>query len=311
MNLALQAGINQIRGQTENLIQSEMQDKNAGQKEKENNQNQPNQDNKENQPNQENQENQPKENIEINNNKPKPVKKKRKVIIDKALSIRMYSILLLHTSIITILLFIIHYKSYNIEAQTEELGLGAYSWFIFGGCIILSIIVSILVSKIKFLSKLFLNYIFYLVLLALNALAFVWGGKDDLFDYIMSMLIMFDAASLVILIFASLIKDPPSTFWLMCSCAAGDMLAMFILIKVYEENKYYVLISSIISFFIYEIMNYKAFDNYTSNKNNNSIPSMMSLPFELNLSFVRLIYYILYCIYFVFKSCCCASSDKK
>ena len=186
MNLALQAGINQISGQTENLIQSEMQDKNAGQKEKENNQNQPNQDNKENQPNQENQENQPKENIEINNNKPKPVKKKRKVIIDKALSIRMYSILLLHTSIITILLFIIHYKSYNIEAQTEELGLGAYSWFIFGGCIILSIIVSILVSKIKFLSKLFLNYIFYLVLLALNALAFVWGGKDDLFDYIMS-----------------------------------------------------------------------------------------------------------------------------
>lgn len=291
MNLLLQKGVNDMKDQTQNLIQNEMQ---IVQKD-------------------ENKENQIKEpNIEVNN-KVKPSKKRKKLIIDKGLSIRMYTVLFFHTFIITILLYYFNYKTDDvIDEKSKELG--NYTWAIFAGCIALSIVLSFLLSKVQFLSKVFINYIFYIILLALNALAFIWGGKDDFFDYIISMLIMFDAASLIIIIFLALMKDAaPSTFWIMCSCTAGSLIAMYVILKIYSTHKYFVLITCILSFAIYESMNYSVFDSYTNkakNKNNNS-PSMISLPFELNISFVMLIYYILYGFFLFFKSCCCSSNSKK
>lgn len=287
MNLMMQTGINQAKDQAQKSIQSEMPLL----------------------PNEENNKNEPKEpNIAVNNN-PKPKKNKKKIIIDKGLSIRMYTILFIHTLILTLLLFYFNYDSDNfIYKKADELG--NYTWIIFGGCLLLSIILSFLVSKVKLISTVFLNYIFYIILLALNAAAVVWGGKGDAFDYIISMLIMFDSASLVILIFLALMKDAaPSTFWLMCSCAAGSLLSMYALIKIYSEHKYFVLVICIISFAIYETMNYSAFDSYTDkNKNTNNLrPSMIALPFELNLSFIKFIFYILYGIFSFFKSCCCSS----
>lgn len=288
MNLMMQTGINQVKDQAEKSIQSEMPLL----------------------PNEDNNKNQLKEpNIAVNNNaKQKKKKLKKKLIIDKGLSIRMYTILFIHTLLLTLLLFYFNYDSDNIIYEKAN-ELGNYTWIIFGGCLLLSIILSFLVSKVKLISTVFLNYIFYIIILALNGAAVVWGGKGESFDYIISMLIMFDSASLVILIFLALMKDAaPSTFWLMCSCAAGSLLAMYALIKIYSNHKYFVLVICILSFAIYETMNYSAFDSYTNkNKNTNNLrPSMIALPFELNLSFIEFIFYILYGIFSFFKSCCCS-----
>ena len=112
-------------------------------------------------------------------------------------------------------------------------------------------------SKVKLYKK-FLNYIFYLLLLALNSLAFVCGGKDSLFDYIVSMLIMLDAGSLTALIFSTFVKDVSSIFWVICYCVLGHLVAMFILIKVFDEHKYLVLLTCSLSLGIYETMNNNA-----------------------------------------------------
>lgn len=295
MNLALNAGMNQMKDQAQNLIEAEMQDKSA-------------KDSKG-------------ENIEINN-KGNQQKKQKKVIkkIDRNLTVRMYSVLLFHTLSITILLSIVNIKGISIgetindQIQDKSKGISNYlPWIIFAGCIVISIILSLLVSKVKCISKIYFNYIFYIILLALNCVAFVWGGKDDdLFQYILSMLIMFDAGSLSVLMFSLFVKDIPSTFWIMLSCSGGLLIAMFVLIKVFKDNKYFVLLSCVISFAIYEVMNYNALDVYKNNdKNNTSIPSMMSLPFELNLSFLKLVYYLFYGIFYWFKACCCPSKKKR
>ena len=290
MNLAMKAGAEQMKEQTQNLLPSEMQDKNEEQKE----------------------ENGPKEpNIEINN-KGNPIvpKKKQKPVIDKSLAVRMYSFLLFHTLLLTALLYIIHYKFLQ-KINDEGKKLGKYEWGIFVGCIVLSILLSLLVSKVKCISTIYLNYILYIVLLALNAFAFVWGGKDNLFPYIASMLIMFDAGSLTVLIFSLCVKDAPSTFWVMCSCIAGQLVAMFILIKVYSDQKYLILLVCAISFAVYEVMNYSAFDIDKVKGKTTSVPSVISLPFELNVSYVKLLYYIIYGIVDWCISCCCPPDKKK
>jgi hypothetical protein len=294
MNLAMKAGMNQMKDQAQNLIPNELKDKGEEKKD-------------------ENIRNDPKEpNLEVKDKgKPNQPKKKKRVIIDKNLSVRMYSVLLFHTAIITILLFIVHLKYLRKFNENKDKIGTKYSWLIFAGCIILSILLSLLVSKVRCISTMYLNYIFYLILLALNAVAFVFGGIDSLFDYIISMLIMFDAGSITILFFSMLVKDAPSTFWLMCSCSAGHLIAMFILIKVFEDNKYIVLVFCGLAFAIYQTMNYNALDSYKASKNNTSIPSMMILPFELNLSFIKIIYYVLYGIFSCLVSCCCGTTKSK
>lgn len=290
MNLAVKAGVNQMKEQTQNLIENEMQDKSIEQKG-------------------ENDPNGPKEpNLEMNENKPRPIqpKKKKKLKIDKKLTIRMYSVLFFHTMVITLLLYIFRVKDYDISDE-----LGKLEWAIFIGCIILSILLSLIVSKVRFVSKIFLNYILYIALLGLNIIAFVYGGKSKLFDYVVSMMIMFDAGSLTVLTLSSLINDNPSSFWLMCCCAAGHLVAMFIVMKIYEDHRYLVLSSCLLAFAIYETMIYNSFESVNKRKNSNNLPSMISLPFELNLSFAAIIYYILYGIFYWFKSCCCGSEKKK
>ena len=291
MNLIAQKGINDLQAQSQKFIESEMQDQSTIKNGK-------NEQNQQNEPKGSNEPNAPKENIEINNGS-KPKKKKKKLIVDRTLAIRMYTIVFIHTLIITILLFFLHFKSDNIiNEKIKELD--SYSWYIFGCSILLSIILSLFIYAIK-LS--FFNYLLYAILLVLNAITFVLGEKLSSFDYPISMLIMFDSASVVILIFLALIKDAPSTFWLMCSCVAGNLISMYILSRVFSENKYLIFLTCLISFGIYETMNYNALDC------KKSIPSMMSLPFNLNVSFVKLIYYILYGIFYLLKSCCC--SGKK
>lgn len=287
MNLALNAGVNQMKDQTQNLIQNEMQDKGLEKKE----------------------ENDPKEpNLEINENRPKQIqqKKKKKVKLDKNLTRRMYSVLFFHTMVITILLYIFRKRDLDISDE-----LGTSEKYVFIGCIILSVALSFLVSKVKFISKIFLNYLLYIALLGLNIIAFVYGGKSKLFDYVVSMMIMFDAGSITIITISSLVNDNPSTFWLMCCCAAGHLVAMFILMKIYEEHKYFILFTCGLAFAIYEAMIYNSLESFNKSKTKSNIPSMMSLPFELNVSFAKIIYYVLYAIFYWFKSCCCASDPKK
>ena len=73
-----------------------------------------------------------------------------------------------------------------------------------------------------------------------------------------------------------------------------------------------MLLTYVLSFEIYEDMNYNAFNSYKNNtKNINSISSMMSLPFELNLCFLKIIYYILNRIFYYFRVCCYSSYTKK
>ena len=168
----------------------------------------------------------------------------------------------------------------------------------------------IFISKVRFISTLFLNYIFYLILLVLNSAAFVWGAQSA-FDYIISLIIMFDAGTLIILIFSALIKENPSTFWLMCSCSAGHILAMVILTKIFDDHKYYVLIVCVVAFLIYQTMNYTALDCFKKDSKKTNMPTTMSLPFELNLSFVRIIFYVFYGFYCLFRNCCCGDSKNK
>ena len=132
MNLAVKAGVNQMKEQTQNLIENEMQDKSIEQKG-------------------ENDPNGPKEpNLEMNENKPRPIqpKKKKKLKIDKKLTIRMYSVLFFHTMVITLLLYIFRVKDYDISDE-----LGKLEWAIFIGCIILSILLSLIVSLILIFFK--------------------------------------------------------------------------------------------------------------------------------------------------------------
>ena len=118
MNLALNAGVNQMKDQTQNLIQNEMQDKGLEKKE----------------------ENDPKEpNLEINENRPKQIqqKKKKKVKLDKNLTRRMYSVLFFHTMVITILLYIFRKRDLDISDE-----LGTSEKYVLIGYIILSISLS-------------------------------------------------------------------------------------------------------------------------------------------------------------------------
>ena len=215
----------------------------------------------------------------------------------------MYTFLFIHTIILTIVLFFIHFKTENIiNEKLKELESTLYIWISIGVLLLFSIIVSVIAH---ILNITFLNFIFFIILLISNSLMFIVVGVKLKFECAISMVIMFDSASLVILIFLALIKDAPSSFWLICSCVAGNLLSMYILTRVFSGDKYLIFLTCLLSFAIYEIMNYKALDC------KKSIPSMLSLPFNLNISIILVIYYIFYCIFYLFKSCCSSSGKKK
>lgn len=291
MNFMMQAGMNQMKDQAKSLIPNEMQDKKEGGKEGE--------------------ENGKIENSE-NKNQVKQKKPKRKNPITKSAAIRMYTVLLFHTLLITILLYVF--------TKSENIGFSIIELAIFLGCFFGAILLSLAVSYFQFISKVFLNYLIYLIILGANVIGFICCARlnGDLFKLLKTMFIIFDAGSLTIIFFSTLVKDTPSTFWLMCSSCGGIIIAILVMAKVYNDSKIFrwvVILFGCIAFAIYESMNYNALDVYKKNtKNEASVPSMVSLPFELNLCFVKIFWYVLKVIGYLCSmcfACCCAGPKKK
>lgn len=282
MNMLMKAGMNQMKDQAQALIPSELQDKSEDNPEQ--------------------------KDSKSDKNKKVPKKPKKKSPITRALVLKMYSILLFHTLLITILLFV-------FEKSDKEFDL--LTLIIFLVCFAVGFFLSLSVSNMKCLSKSFMNYIIYIILLAANIIAFLCCSRLDqnLFEITNTILIIFDAGSLTIILFASLVKDTPSTFWLMLSCSGGLIIAIFVMIKIYYTNKLYrllLLFVGCLSFGVYESMNSNALnvdiDKITKEP---SPPSLVSLPFELNVCFIKVFWYIIKGIYTLCTMCCSLCPKKR
>ena len=309
MNMVMQAGLNQAKDQAQNLIPKEVKDgKNEEKKEGEGNNNSIN----------DSQSN-------LTNSSNISHKKMKNKKINKQLAIKMYSVLLCHTGILTIAEYIIRTVQ-NSKGNVFDSDYNIVYWIIFAASIALALILSLLVTKIKCLSSMIFVSLFYVLILALDACIFNIGGHLLSFEVFVSMLIVFDAASAVILIFCSLIKDAPSLFWMICSSIGGIILAVFLCTKIYEDEKIFVLIFGVYAFVVYETMNYHVFDDGKKKKKKSEpqpqiptqsqpqqeakpeeevkIPPMMVLPYEFNAAFVRLLLLILKGIYTLIRGCC-------
>ena len=326
MNFMMQAGMNQMKDQAKSLLPSEMQDKEE------------------------------KGDSKISQSNV-PKKPKKKSPITRNLAIKMYSFLLFHTLLITILVFVFYREGSNESSTSSNTALIVLSsnsssdpsnstidnstivpdnkteppdsknnsnsgtgskWFlfiVFAACLGGSVFLSLSISKIKFLSKIYANYVLYLVLLAANVIGFVCCANisRSLYELITTMFIIFDAGSFTIIMFSIFVKDTPSTFWLMCSCSGGIFIALIVMSKIYSGSlfRYLVLLFGLLAFGIYEAMNYNALDSYMQNvKTAPTAPSMISLPFELNISFVKIFWYMIKGIFYLFSMCCCPNKKK-
>ena len=309
MNMVMQAGLNQAKDQAQNLIPKEVKDgQNEEKKEGEGNNNSIN----------DSQSN-------LTNSSNISHKKMKNKKINKQLAIKMYSVLLCHTGILTIAEYIIRTVQ-NSKGNVFDSDYNIVYWIIFAASIALALILSLLVTKIKCLSSMIFVSLFYVLILALDACIFNIGGHLLSFEVFVSMLIVFDAASAVILIFCSLIKDAPSLFWMICSSIGGIILAVFLCTKIYEDEKIFVLIFGVYAFVVYETMNYHVFDDGKKKKKKSEpqpqiptqsqpqqeakpeeevkIPPMMVLPYEFNAAFVRLLLLIFKAIYTLIRGCC-------
>jgi hypothetical protein len=305
----MQAGLNQAKDQAQNLIPKEVKDgQNEEKKEGEGNNNSIN----------DSQSN-------LTNSSNISHKKMKNKKINKQLAIKMYSVLLCHTGILTIAEYIIRTVQ-NSKGNVFDSDYNIVYWIIFAASIALALILSLLVTKIKCLSSMIFVSLFYVLILALDACIFNIGGHLLSFEVFVSMLIVFDAASAVILIFCSLIKDAPSLFWMICSSIGGIILAVFLCTKIYEDEKIFVLIFGVYAFVVYETMNYHVFDDGKKKKKKSEpqpqiptqsqpqqeakpeeevkIPPMMVLPYEFNAAFVRLLLLIFKGIYTLIRGCC-------
>lgn len=310
MNMVMQAGLNQAKDQAQNLIPKEVKDgQNEEKKGGEGNNNSIN----------DSQSN-------LTNSSNISHKKMKNKKINKQLAIKMYSVLLCHTGILTIAEYIIRTVQ-NSKGNVFDSDYNIVYWIIFAASIALALILSLLVTKIKCLSSMIFVSLFYVLILALDACIFNIGGHLLSFEVFVSMLIVFDAASAVILIFCSLIKDAPSLFWMICSSIGGIILAVFLCTKIYEDEKIFVLIFGVYAFVVYETMNYHVFDDGKKKKKKSEpqpqiptqsqpqqeakpeeeevkIPPMMVLPYEFNAAFVRLLLLIFKGIYTLIRGCC-------
>ena len=222
----------------------------------------------------------------------------------------MYSILLFHTMIITILIFVFSYQK----------GFHVIKLIVFLSCFVGGFLLSLSIAKIKCLSKAYLNYVIYIILLAANIFAFVCCSLlyDRLSNLIKTMFIVFDTASISVIFFSGLVKDTPSTFWLMVAGVGGSILTILIMAKIYGDtflDKWLTLLFGAFSLAVYESMTYNALDAYIkNNKNESGIPSIVSLPFELNLCFFKVFIYFIKIISKLCSmcvSCCCPTRKKK
>ena len=132
------------------------------------------------------------------------------------------------------------------------------------------------------------------------------------------MFIVFDTASISVIFFSGLVKDTPSTFWLMVAGVSGPIITILILAKIFGDGillKWLTLLFGIFSLAVYESMTYNSLDAYMkNNKDDAGIPSIVSLPFELNLCFVKVFVYfiqILQKLCSMCASCCCPTTKKR
>ena len=287
MNFMMKAGMNQLQDQAKNLIPSEMQDKKEeGKTEK-------------------GSEGGEKANLQVQK------KPKKKNLITRSLAIKMYSILLLHTLVVTIGVF------FFVQSE-EDIKFTMFRLILFLACFGGGIVLSIFISNISFLSKIFFNYILWLVLLAANLMGFIVCSRlhEYLPKLIKTLFIIFDTGSLTIIIFSLCVKDTPSTFWLMCSSAGGTIIAILIMAKILGSGlfwKWAILLFGGIACGIYEAMNYNALDVYKKNSKDAVAPSIVALPYELNVCFVKIFWYILKLIGYLCSLCfaCCCTKGKK
>ena len=303
MNFMMQAGMNQMKNQAQDLIPKEVKDATKEESDK---------------PEDENVKtiNDSSSNVSNSNQTTNIPKKKKSGVISKALAIKMYMLLLIHTAILTIAEYIIHSMQSNLFSDKSSTKL--IYWIIFGVGIVGALLLSLMVSKIRCFSSLYFIYVLYVVLLALDLVIFNLGGHLISFDIFVSILIIFDAGSIVILIFCSFIKEPPSTFWIMCSSTGGIILAIFLCAKLYEEKRILVLIFGVYTFIIYQVMNYNAFNMGKGKKNKGQsyqeeesiIPSAMALPYEFNASFLKMFIYIFQGLFIIITGCCSGKKKK-
>ena len=294
MNFMMQAGMNQMKSQAQNLIPKDMKEGNNE--------------------NPENQNQSAEGKIENSgaSGQPHPPKKKKSKIITRILALKMYTVLLIHTAILTIAVYIINANDAGL--YETDAGMVTLYWILFGASIGGCLILSLLLTKITCMKSPFFIYILYLIILGLDAFIFILGAHLLSFDIFVSMLIVFDGASIVVIIFCSLIKDHPSTFWVMCSSSGGIILAVFLSTKLYEDLKMLVLIFGVYSFVIYQVMNYNIFNTDSGKKKKSAndvpeqepalkIPPMMLLPFEFNAAFIKMFILIIKGIIFLIKGC--------
>ena len=303
MNFMMQAGMNQMKNQAQDLIPKEVKDATKEESDK---------------PEDENVKtiNDSSSNVSNSNQTTNIPKKKKSGVISKALAIKMYMLLLIHTAILTIAEYIIHSMQSNLFSDKSSTKL--IYWIIFGVGIVGALLLSLMVSKIRCFSSLYFIYVLYVVLLALDLVIFNLGGHLISFDIFVSILIIFDAGSIVILIFCSFIKEPPSSFWIMCSSTGGIILAIFLCAKLYEEKRILVLIFGVYTFIIYQVMNYNAFNMGKGKKNKGQsyqeeesiIPSAMALPYEFNASFLKMFIYIFQGLFIIITGCCSGKKKK-
>ena len=284
MNLMMNAGMNQLKDQMKEqtmvFLPEEMQDKKE--------------------------ENSDQKDSKSDKSKKAPKKQKKKSPITRGLVLKMYSILLFHTLIINILIFVF---------EKSEKSLDFFPLVVFLGCFSGGIFLSLAVSNMKFLSNNFMTYIFYLILLGANIIAFICCArlKESFFELINTMLVVFSAGSLTVIFFATLVKDTPSTFWLMVSCSGGIIIAIIVMAKIYNSNKLFrllVLFFGALAFGIYESMNSNAL-NVNKNSKEPTAPSMVSLPFELNVCFIKVFWYAMKGLCSICSMCCSLCPKKK
>ena len=186
MNFIAQAGMNQMKSQAQGLIQKEVNEVGGDQS------------------TEGGKINESTSNSISNSNTSSHIPKKKKAssVISKALAIKMYAILLVHTAILTVVQYIIQIIKNKNENffSTETIGYAIY-WTIFAVSLGCAVLLSLMVSKIKCFSSLYFIYILYVVLLALDLCFFNLGGHLISFDIFVSILIVFDAGSIVVLIF--------------------------------------------------------------------------------------------------------------
>ena len=304
MNFASQFAMNQVKDQAQNLIPKEVKEgENPGEGKIENSE--------------DNQNPNPDAQNDINKSKASHKKKLNKKI-NKQLVIRMYTVLLFHTGLLTLVEFIIHI----IQEKNEKVFNKDYNIvyiILFIGSIALAALVSFFITKIKCFANVVFIYALYVALLALDLSIFNLGGYLLSFQIFVSMLLVFDGGSIVVLLFCSFSKTAPSPFWVICSSIGGIIIAVFLSTTIYQEDKTLVLIFGVISFFIYEVMNYNTFNDDNKKKKKEKkeeqqkeeekepevkIPPMMILPYEFNASFIKIFYFIFKGIKALIFGCC-------